>query len=39
MEANVGEYQSFMWSAVEKISLNCKLVPVRYQEYEHGLLL
>ena len=33
--------KNFMWFAFEKIpyiSLNCKLVPVQYQEYEYGLL-
>ena len=43
MEANAGEYnlkKSFMWFAFEKIpriSLNWKLVPVQYREYEYGL--
>ena len=40
MEAHAGEYirNYLQVKRFPRISLVCKLVPVQYREYEHGLL-
>ena len=40
MEANVGEsfQMQILFNIFPRISLHCKLVPVKYWEYEYGLL-
>ena len=40
MEANAGKsfQMQIFFNIIPRISLHCKLVPVRYWEYEYGLL-